>query len=292
MIQEKLNVPEFEPNPNFRDVTLFTGTFYGEDDASRLRQQLALDMFDQTDKTGVKIIVSDGGSNNDFLYLASTHPSVVLIHEPVGSTMGESRRFALDKAIDDAATDPKHIFMWLEPEKVNLADADAITTLVTPIREGKADVVVPRRIDKSTLPKQQAWLESRANHRATKLMKSEDPESPNKEGDEDLDLWYGPKVFNKAGAEYFSRYKGKLDKWDSIIAPVLQAYKGGLEVASVPVDFTYPTAQSTFETDNKIFKRKRVEQYGSILIALGDTFWQEHELTGAGIAKTSAKPKQ
>lgn len=259
--------PEAHEQLGFEDLTLFTGTFYRDDPSSRLRQELALQQFERAEALGIRMIVSDGGSNVDFLEAASQFPNVTLLQEPEGSTMGSSRRFALEEALADSEDDPDHIFMWIEPEKVDLVDPDTLTELVQPIREGVADIVVPSRKDLSTLPKQQAWFEVRANQRAGDLMKGQKST---------LDLWFGPKVFNRRAAEYFRNYKGQLDKWDAIIKPVLEANNAGLKVIDVPVDFSYPPGQSQQEDGNPAFQRKRVEQYATILAELGDKFWLTH----------------
>ena len=122
-------------------------------------------------------------------------------------------------------------------------------------------------------PKFQEWMEKRANKRAGKLMASE------KEAEDEMDLWFGPKMFNREGAQYFLNYKGKLDKWDSIIKPVLEAHKDGKRIISVPVDFKYPETQKTQEENSRALKEKRFEQYRKILAELGDEFWIEKEKT-------------
>ncbi len=283
--------PESKEQLGFEDLTLFTGTFYGNDPSSRLRQELALELFEHANANGIRIVVSDGGSNEEFLEAAAILPNVTLVHEPGGSTMGSSRRFALEQAMAQAEDDPDHVFMWLEPEKVDLVDPETLTKLAQPIRDGLADIVVPSRTDFSTLPKQQAWIEQRANRRANNMMRGEDPsEAPNNQ-EPTLDLWFGPKVFNRKAAPYFTEYEGKLDKWDAIIKPVLTAYKEGLRVSAVPVEFNYPSAQSELEDGNTDFQRKRLQQYGSILVELGDTFWETHELVDGELRATTPDSK-
>lgn len=283
--QESATTSEFERNPDFKDLTLYTSTLYGEDAVSQVRQSLGLQMLGRCNELGIAIVVSDGGSNQGFLDDVKSYPGVTLLHDPLGATMGEARRLALGKALEED-DDPDHIFMYLDAEKVNLVDADSLTKLMQPIRSGQSDIVVPRRIDKSSYPRQQAWIEDRANHRATQLMRGNNPATPNTSSETDLDLWFGPKMFNSTGARYFLNYKSNLDKWDVIIAPVLDAYREGLRVTEVPIDFTYPTTQTEFETDSRDIKRKRAIQYGSILVAMGDQFWQSHELVGGLIRKT------
>lgn len=270
--------PELNEKLNFEDLTLFTRTFYGDDPSSRLRQELALELFGHAYNDGVCIVVSDGGSNSDFLEATAAYPNVTVLQEPEGSTMGSSTRLALEQAISDAKDDPDHIFMWLEPEKVELVDHDKLAQLVQPIRDGQADIVVPSRKNLDTLPKQQAWIEMRANRRANNLMRKNADDLGSV-----LDLWFGPKIFNRKAAQYFTDYRGRLDKWDAIIKPVLNAHSDRLRVADIPVDFDYPSSQSKHEDRNPDFQRKRLQQYGSVLVELGDPFWQTHELVDGAL---------
>jgi len=281
--EKVLQNPEAKEKLKFEDLTLFTGTFYDDTPSSRLRQSFALQLFEKAKENDIKIVVSDGGSNADFLEMAASYPNVTILQEPEGSTMGSSRRFALEQALDDAKNDPEHIFMWLEPEKIELADPTILTMLTQPIREGTADIVVPSRKNLDTLPKQQAWIETRANERASNIMKGKAPNELVDRTEPPLDLWFGPKVFNAQGAQYFAQYQGDLDKWDATIKPVLNAHKDGLRITNVPIDFNYPPSQSEYENGNIDFQRKRMQQYASILIELGDPFWKNHELISGAI---------
>lgn len=283
---EKFNISPEINTPSFDDLTIFTSTFYKDDPSSQIRQQLALELFDRANTAGVKIVVSDGGSNDSFIEATKAYTNITLVKQPGKSTMGSSRRFALNKALEDAKDNPEHIFFWLEPEKADLVDPETLAKLIQPIRSGEADIAVPSRIDTSSLPRHQAWLEARANSRANNLLQGLDPSRPRAESDITLDLWFGPKVFNERAAKYFADYKGQLDKWDAVIKPVLEASHDGLRILNVPIQFDYPYVQSQYEKDNAELKRKRLVQYSSVLAELGDTFWQHHEFVEGKLRST------
>lgn len=155
----------------------------------------------------------------------------------------------------------------MEPEKVGLVTEDNLLNMIDVLRKNQADIVVPRRRSKDTMPRLQRWIESRANKRVKDKIADIT--------DEELDLWFGPKMFNRAGAEYFLNYRGRLDKWDSVIKPVIEAHQGGKVVVSVPVDFEYTTEEREHEEADRELKKKRIIQYSQILAEMGDKFWQE-----------------
>ena len=260
-----------EKGEQFRDLVLFTTTLYGEDQTSRVRSHLAEQMMANAKELGVRCVVVDGGSNKEFLDKMKAFENVTVV-EDSSLKMGESRRRALQTAVDmTAGAEQPAFFLWTEPEKCDLITADNLRIMVDGLRKGKADVVVPARRDMSSLPKFQAWIEARANKRAKGVAVAGLP--PDGEV-EILDLWFGPKMFNIEGARYFLDYKGKLDKWDAIIKPVIDAHRGGKKVVSVPVDYIYDRSQKEDE-ETREFKKKRFLQYTTILAELGDKFWKK-----------------
>ena len=62
-------------------------------------------------------------------------------------------------------------FLWLEPEKAELIKEKSIDAILSPLRDGTADIVVPSRISKETLPAQQRAVENRANKRAVGIVR-------------------------------------------------------------------------------------------------------------------------
>ncbi len=87
-----------------------------------------------------------------------------------------------------------------------------------------------------------------------------------------LDLWFGPKAFTRQSMnEDFLSYKWA--KWDAIITSVLAWKQRWKNVVDVPVDFTYPLAQTELETDRlqaDIYQKKRRSQYRYIIKTIRD----------------------
>jgi hypothetical protein len=256
---------EMQESFDFSDLTIFTTTLYKDDPVSQVRQNLARKFIENTEKLNVKLVIVDGGSSEDFINYVRSKKHVELIIE-TGAEMGKSRRDALQAAISNYNTP---YYFWVEPEKDDLIKPESLAAMIAGLREDKTDIVVPRRSNKASMPRFQAWIEDRANKRANRLMK----ETP----DEILDLWFGPKMFNKEGARYFLNYKGQLDKWDSIIKPVIEAYQDGKRISSADVSYTYDESQKGSEEKDRQMKGKRVQQYTQILAELGDKFYQAEE---------------
>lgn len=246
----------------FPDLTIFTTTYYGADETSNFREKMAENFLANTAALNIKCIVIDGGSNQNFLKKIEFFKNVQIEIDPTLKT-GESRRRALEVARNKCDTP---YFLWTEPEKTNLITEESINKMIGLLRDGQADIVVPKRRSKDSLPKLQAWTESRAAKRTAKIMGAQ--------AEEELDLWFGPKMFNRESAKYFLDYQGKLDKWDSIIVPVINAYKDGKRVSSVIIDYVHPPEQTAGETADREIKKKRVEQYVKILAEF-DPYWKK-----------------
>lgn len=259
-----------EKGEQFSDLVIFTTTRYGNDEVSLTRSALAEDFFRRAKEMNIRCVVVDGGSTPEFLKRIEQFDNVKVIVDP-SLGMGESRRKALQEATQIVADDVKSPnFLWTEPEKNGLITAENLDKMISGLRSDLTDIVVPARKSKDTLPKFQAWIESRANKRAMKAA-----EIPPEAIERELDLWFGPKMFNRAGAQYFLDYKGGLDKWDAIIKPVIDAYKDNKRISAVPVEFFYDESQREQEEGSREFKKKRFEQYSQILAELGDEFWKD-----------------
>lgn len=267
---------ENKEKEQFQDLIIFTTTLYGNDEVSKMRSELAEEFFDNTNKLGIKCVVVDGGSDYEFLEKISKFDNIKLVIEP-SLKMGESRRKSLQEALNMVPNEVKKpIFLWIEPEKSGLITRENLSEMIKKLRKNEADIVVPARKNKNSLPEFQGRIESEAN----KKVKEEILLFSQKTiGENELDLWFGPKMFNVDGAQYFLDYKGKLDKWDSIIGPVIDAYNDGKKIVSIPIDFEYNKKQRNQEDDEKSFD-KRVEQYTEILAAFGHkptSFWIERK---------------
>lgn len=264
-IEEQLKTERRESEDKFNDLFIFTTTLYGKDESSRVRAALAEEFLKRVEKLNIKCVVVDGGSSEEFLNRIRQLKNVQVVVDPSLGT-GESRRKALEVAMSLASATGSPSFLYTDPEKEDLIKEESLGAMIESLREGKADIVVPMRKSMESYPKFQEWIEKRANKRAAKIMNENSDEA-------EFDLWFGPKMFNREGAKYFLEYRGKLDKWDSIIKPVADAYRAGKKIVSVPVDFKYPETQKQHEEVSRIFKQKRFEQYRKILAEMGDEFW-------------------
>lgn len=262
-----------EEAEKFNDLIIFTTTFYKNDESSRVRSALAEEFFDHVNRLNIKCVVVDGGSYPEFLENIQKFKNVQIIPGPTLG-MGESRREALSIALNSMSGEKNPSFLWVEPEKEDLIKEKSLESMIELLREKKADIVVPSRISKESYPKFQKWIEERANKRAGELFINRPGSEDDELFDSEVDLWFGPKMFNKEGAKFFLDYKGDLDKWDSIIKPVIEAQNAGKNIVSVPVDFRYPEKQRKYEEGNRVFDQKRIDQYKQILTELGDPHWK------------------
>ncbi|MDD4901332.1 MAG: hypothetical protein PHS62_04520 [Patescibacteria group bacterium] len=271
------------PNPadNLSELVVFTSTQYGDDEVSRVRSRLCLNMLKNARDIGVAVAVKDGGSNQEFINEAEKLDNIILARPPAGErkSMGADRRDALALAVELAKNKKMQTpcFLWVEPEKDNLISRENLENMLAEIKRG-SNIVVPSRKEKAweTLPRNQRWFEQRANKRSLELI--------NKFTDgrhrELLDLWFGPKMFDEKGAEFFQKYNkdnDKLDMWDAHIVATVEAIKAGKKVTSVPVDYEYSRDQRLSETEElkKLFDLKRLEQYAQILKEMGDPKWRD-----------------
>lgn len=266
---------EQKEQEKFSDLVIFTTTCYGTDETGKIRAELANKFFQNARKLGIKCLVLDGSINNpQFRQQLKQLGNVDLFLEEeilkkegkTNLTMGESRRLALKSALEKYQDIP--YFLWSEPEKDDLIKQENIAKMINQLRDKRADIIIPSRQTEAfqTLPKFQAWSEQRANKRTIQLIRNDQNES--------VDLWFGPKMFNRGIAQYFLKYQGKLDKWDAVMAPFIQAYQDGKTISSVDIDFKYDQSQLKNEEGSKLFKQKRVDQYGKLLAAIGEEYWQ------------------
>ena len=253
----------------FEDVIVCTSTMYGTDDASNMRVKLALQFLEKAKELGLKVVIVEGGSTNQkFLQEATPirFPNLTLIKSQTVA-MGPKRRESLKTAMEMF---PHALyFLYTEPEKSDLISAPNIKSMVEALENG-ANIVVPeRRGGLKNYSRLQTWMEYRANKRVNKLTKP---------GTEKIDMWFGPKIFDRTAAREFLDYNkegDKLDFWDAIHVPVITASKKGGRIVSVPIDFIYPEEQRAMEEGNEEFDKKRLDQYMKILAEAGDPFWKK-----------------
>ncbi len=257
---------------NLDELIIYTSTLY-VDEKSKVRSELCLNMLRNAEALGVTVVLADGGSNSNFINEVKKLSNVVLI-EGKTKSMGPDRRDALEEAVQLAAREKmqRPCFLWTEPEKDGLITEQNLTNMVAEIKRG-SNIVAPARKENAweSLPRNQRWFEQRANKRSLELMK----EFSDGRHQQLLDLWFGPKMFDREGAKFFQEYNkdnNRIDLWDAILVPVTEAIKAGKRVASVPVDYEYSENQRQ-EDSNEL--KKRLEQYSQILKEMGDRKWME-----------------
>ena len=253
---------EFDPSrekshQDFSDLAVVTTTKYDTDEASKVRASLAEQSFEQLEKLDIPTFSVDGGSEKSFVDSTQRFEHLHSVQNDKLS-MGESRRESLRLALQESNAP---FLLWTEPEKADLLKPETLQKLLLPLRNHEADIVIPKRITKESYPEFQAWIEKRGNKRLTELLKSGQLE--------EIDFWFGPRIFSRDMSDYFLKDEG--EKWDSIFTPVVKAAKDGKRLVSVDVDFQYPIEQRSIEEANELlreFKQKRLEQYKYILSQL------------------------
>lgn len=215
-----------------------------------LRAQLALKTVRTASGSGYAIIVVDGSPDVKFKNELSEAGAAVC--EETEKGMGPSRRQCIKAGLDTGAD----IIVWTEPEKYPFIPC--ISGLVKKMRTDIPHIIVPRRRNLDGYPPYQAFSELRSNH-----------EIGNITGRPDLDLFIGPRVFNRISAEYFLGYKGERgDQWESIFIPVLRALHDGVPVQSLIVDYIHPPEQTATELEDEEMNRKRDLQRESLIRAM------------------------
>lgn len=215
-----------------KKISILTTTFYKN--REEIRFHLAAQLIGNAIAQGYEVVVVDG----------SPDPSIAEAFVKIGAQvfkqtaqgMGGSRRELFKIATANATKDS--VFVWTEPEKVDLIRL--IPEIISPIVKGEADIVIPARTEKSwdSYPAFQVLSEKKAN---TEYLK---------ETKESLDLIFGPVAFGGMVADHFygcdPTIFGATDGYIQHFA-VMWAMATGYKVASVPVDFYYPSIQKEEE---------------------------------------------
>ena len=223
------------------------------------RARLAIETVKSAKKYNYEIIVVDSDSCLELKEGLMREGAVFFEEERAG--MGASRRQAMREASKFAGE--QGVIVWMEPEKYPLIKE--LGEASTQVIEGVADVAIFARRSFDSYPEEQAYTEQAANIMIGYLT------------GHNFDMFFGPKAFNQKALQYFLEYKGDYgDRWDSIIIPGWRAFKAGLRVASVQVDYVHPQEQTTEERGSTDFFKKRIEQL-AVMVNAFEKETQAHE---------------
>jgi hypothetical protein len=240
-------------------TVLFTSTFCAGDPATDYRFRLALKMCRAAKAAEYPLVVVDGSPDQRARALLIEAGAKVYAQAKQG--MGASRRQALKKAIDMFPL--AEALVWLEPEKVGMIPE--IERCVTMLCSGYGVVVPWRNRLFTDYPHYQALSEARGNQEMSEITGL------------NLDLYCGPRVMTRRGAEYMLSYAGRSrvdlsveydDNWGLLFVPILWALADGLKVGSCPVDYIHPAIQTKIEEADPGMDRKRDTQRNVLVSAM------------------------
>jgi len=245
----------------------------------KVRGDLALEFAQKATQLGYQLVIADKGSTKTFLKELLANSEVHLIRRKASGS-GKGKRLAIDAVRKIPGVG---VIVLVEAEKLSFL-IDCLETAVSPILQGKADIVIPAREDslfKATYPRYMYESEIEGNSiynealRTNTILTKEMP---------DYDWFFGPRVLrnDEKIVSLFKRvyiFKGislleKLytpDSYSNIQEfPVINAVKKKFRVISVEVPFKYPSIQKENEEigAREVFVQKRKLQRVSLLIDL------------------------
>lgn len=247
----------------------------------KIRGDLALKFVRKACSLGYSIVIIDGKSSKSFRSTISQISGTRVIKARSPKRAPKKRQ-----AIKLASKIPHiSVIVLTEPEKTSLLD-DCMNLMVSPIIKNEADIVVPKRekkLFKSTYPDYQYESEVEGNKLYNEVLRSKNLLSVE---DEDLDLFFGPRVFKndlKILSLFMKHQDFKIGKistsseyfdpeqlFNILYFPVVEALRRRIRVKSVTVPFLYPLIQKKNEEKGarELFIEKRKSQRLSLLIGL------------------------
>lgn len=247
------------PREIAENVAIATSTFYNIDNPSDLiRANVAINAMRTATDLGYSVALIDGGSPGELLDEFRKYGAKVFQEKERAAPgmFGPGRRQSFQEAYNLG----KPIVAWVEPEKEGYVPE--LWKTAEPILEGKTDLVVPKRKSLDSYPEFQAREEELGNLFFKNLTGY------------DLDVWIGPRTWNRNITNYFTGYDGKFgDKWESIFMPILKAIHDEKRISGVEINYTHPKEQTEIEKGDLKFDLKRVEQL-SCLTNNMFAYWQ------------------
>lgn len=213
------------------------------------RFHLACQLIGNAIGVGYDVVIVDG-SPNPFFRQAFVKIGAN-VYTSVKQGMGNQRRKLFEIAINYYNKQPV-IFLWTEPEKVDLIRL--IPKIVAPLERGEANIVIPSRTEKSWGSYPQFQIDSEQIANAVYLKVIGKP----------FDPMFGPVAFDTKTSAHFAicnpaEQFEAMDTYIQHFAPITAMALGHI-VTSVPVDFFYPLSQRIEEEsglrDEMIRKRQ------------------------------------
>lgn len=240
--------------------------------SDKVRGDLAIECADIALSRRHRFLIVDGGSSEAFQKRLSEKQIPYLV-EPRASMSG-SRRLALYRSlIKNDNIDRKIDFLVWSEEKVSFF-RDCLDISIGPIQEKRADLVLPKRNEKSwdSYPPLQADSEKEANEKINRILKGRGvlPQDA-----EDLDFMFGPRIIanNDIVSLFFNEARlakkmirgslaiAKPEAWFNFnFAPVIMGLFYKYRVVGVEVPYQHSNIQTSLELNTKDFNRKRVIQ--------------------------------
>jgi len=247
--------------------------------SDKIRGDLALEFAQKAMAKGVTVVYVDGKSSKSF---KNALEEISGLHVIKRRTFGRSS--SKRQAITYLTKLPHiKVIILNEPEKISLL-TDCLDTIVMPILEDKADIIVPRREDKlfkSSYPLYMYESEIEANRIYNEALRTN---GILKEDHHDLDFFFGPRAFknDKKIVELFKKkyslkkesFLAKLydpDEYSNIqFFPIINDLRKNMRVLDREVAFVYPNIQKENEDvgARAEFVLKRKMQKTSLLIDL------------------------
>ncbi len=192
------------------------------------------------------------------------------VHNSSAKTFGEQKRELFGICVD--RFNESDVLVAMEPEKVDLVRL--IPSIIAPIEQGQADIVMPKRTEESwsSYPDFQVTAEKETNAAFSQAT-----------GKKGFDIPFGAVALSCKMAQYFAACNptqfDALDKHVQIYASII-AIANGHRVISVPVNFFYPATQkreeeTTLRKDMITLRKTRVQQHSySFRVAAKVLKWQ------------------
>lgn len=257
----------------------YSGKLQSIKHTDKIRGDLALESIEYAAKSGYAVVIVDGGSPKTFRKKVKQIEQVVLIVRK-SAKRAPARRLAFLRA---AKIPGVLVIVNTEAEKVGFIK-ESIEHVVQPVLDNTADIVIPKRKQKlfqQSYPTYQYASEVEGNALYNAQLHLHGLLKPT---DEDLDIFFGPKVFRndrKIISLFLKRFTHGLESIEGLhfdpeelsnttLFPIVLALQKKLRVISIEVSFRYPAMQKENEEVGALeyFAEKRRWQRMGLLLEL------------------------